>query len=156
MFPMCSRTASFAILLAIAAHAQEVAAAQPWRFDLFCNARGHVAADPQNRRPSEAQRWNDQFHYVVDLRARRFCEPAVCVHLGIDRIVAANSREIVLFDLPIPTHRHNAIRVEVRNRDGYYSSRMVDTEGYARVESGTCRRARFSGFPARRGPAWPR
>jgi len=154
MFPMCSAIRSLAISVALVVQVQ-AAAAQSLRFDLICSARGHVAADPQNQYPSGEHSWRTHLHYIVDLRTRRFCEPAICVHYGVGRVVAANARQIILFDEPVANRLHNSILVSVRNRDGYYSYRTANEEGYTRVETGFCRRARFSGFPAFRGPAWP-
>jgi hypothetical protein len=144
-----SRIRSCAILLTVAAHAQAASAVRPLQFDLVCNARGHVAADPQNRHPSGQMTWRTHIRYVVDLRTRLFCEPWVCVHYGAGRIVAANAREIILYDHPIVAGRRNSLRVTIRNRDGYYRYRTAHEDGYTRVSTGICRRERFSGFPAR-------
>lgn len=147
LFTMRSSILSYAGLTAFAVQAQAALAAQPLQFDLVCNVRGHVAADPQNRFPSEARTWQDHLHFVVDLRTRRFCEPWVCIHYGAARIAAVNAREITLYDQPL-TVDSPAFAVTVRIRDGYYRERRESDDGYRRVETGICRRARFSGFPA--------
>jgi hypothetical protein len=151
---MRSTALLYAVLALTAAQAQGATAARPLQFDLLCNARGHVAADPQNRYPSEQQTWRSNLHYIVDLRTRRFCEPWVCIHYGAARIAAANAREITLYNDPLTAHAP-AFRVTIRNRDGAYRYRRESDDGYARVEIGTCRRTRFSGFPAGTRPAAP-
>ena len=156
MFPMRSAIRSCVFLVAFATQTQAAFAAGPSQFDLVCDTRGHVAADPHPRfrgtYPANARNWRTHLHYIVDLRTRRFCDPADCVQYGAQRITAANAGEIILYDQPL-TASTNALVVTVRNRDGFYRLRQEADDGYVLVETGACRRVRFSGFPAGTRPA---
>jgi hypothetical protein len=157
VFPMRSMARSCLILIAGAAHAQAASAAWPRQFDLVCNARGHVAADPHPRSrgtyPANLRVWRDPFRLIVDLGRMRFCTDARCVDWGASRIVSANARQILLAYIPRPGQIENAVTETVRYRDGYYRYRQESDDGYLILETGVCRRARFSGFPAGTRPA---
>src|SRR3982751_478134 len=100
MFPMRSVSRSCAILLVGVIHAQAASAAWPRQFDLVCNARGQVAADPHPRSrgtyPANLREWRDPFRLIVDLRTMRYCTVARCVDWGASRIVSTNARQILL------------------------------------------------------------
>ena len=145
------------LLLALAAQAQGASgAARPQHFDLICSGNGHVAADPHPRSrgtyPANERYWHSQSHYIVDLRTRRYCERWTCVNYGARAIVAANARELILANDRL-TATTNAYSLVVRMRDGTYRIRQQADDGHTRVETGSCRRARFSGFPNGTRPA---
>ena len=78
----------------------------------------------------------------------RFCDIAYCREYGSYNVAEANAREIIFYNQRGSRSRNWLIE-RVRNRDGRYLHRTGDEEGYLRESTGTCRRARFSGFPAR-------
>jgi hypothetical protein len=148
MFSMRSKARSCLILLVGAAHAQSASAAWPPQFDLVCAYQGSVTADPHPRGrgfPDE-RTWRGDFRYVVDLRNRRFCDIRYCREYGAFRIAATNASRIT-FHNQQGSRSRNWLYETVRNRDGYYLHRTGDEEGYLRESAGSCRRARFSGFP---------
>src|SRR3954470_85425 len=155
---MRSRTFS-CLILAGAAHAQAAFAAWPPQFDLICEVRGHVVADPHPRSrgvyPANERNWHDRFRLILDLRTLRYCPVGRCLDSGTDRIAAVNARRILLAYNPRPGPIENAITRTVRYRDGYYRYRSVSDDGFVQLETGTCRRARFSGISSGARPAGP-
>jgi hypothetical protein len=160
MFPMCSRATSCLALLICSAHAQAALATWPPQFDLICDVRGHVIADPHPRSrgtyPANERNWHDRFRLIVDLRTRRYCYAGRCLDSGIRRIAAVNERRLLLGYVPRPGPIDNALSQAVRYRDGYYRFWSESDDGYTRLETGTCRRTRFSGIPADARPAQAR
>jgi len=145
------RTRTSAILLALAAHAQSVSATAPRQFDLVCDIRGHVVADPHPRfrgtYPTNLRAWHNRFRMLVDLRTMRFCNAGRCLSSEMSRIVEANARQIVLARHPRPDGTNNGLIESFRYRDGYYRARLQSEDGFVILETGFCRRERFSGFP---------
>jgi hypothetical protein len=149
---MRSSSGSYAVLLALAAHAQAASGAGPQRFDLICTYHGRVVADPHPRSrgtyPANEPTWHGSLRYVVDLRKAQFCDVRFCISYGIHRLAGANVSRITFYNQQGSRSR-NWLFESVRNRDGYYLHRTGDEEGYMRESAGTCRRAPFSGFPPR-------
>jgi hypothetical protein len=86
----------------------------------------------------------------------RYCTVARCVDWGTSRIVSTNARGILFAYIPRPGQVENAVIETVRYRDGYYRYRQESDDGFLIVETGVCRRARFSGFPIGTRPAQSR
>jgi hypothetical protein len=154
---MRSRIGLCLILLAAMAQAQAAAAAWPPRFDLTCETHGRVVADPHPRSrgvyPANERNWHDRFRIVVDLRGMRYCYAGRCLNSGTYTIAAVNARRILLAYNPRPGPVDNALNLTVRYRDGYYRYRSESDDGFVQLETGTCRRARFSGIPVGARPA---
>jgi len=148
---MRSATGLYAFFILLAGHAGS-ASAWPQRFDLVCVTRGHVAADPHPRSrgtyPANVRRWRNHSRLIVDLRAMRYCVEPRCVVWGASRIAAVNSHRILLAYIARPNSRSNAVTETVRSSDGFYRYWQMAADGYTVLETGSCRRQRFSGFPA--------
>jgi hypothetical protein len=152
MFSMRSIRSLPLILLAYPACAQAVIPASSQQFDLICAIRGHVAADPHPRfrgnYPANERAWAGWHDFTVDLRTRRFCLPLWCASEGPRAIASVTAKQVIFLNRPRATSRENADFMVVRRSDGRFRFRTADDEGYVRIETGHCRRARFSGFPA--------
>ena len=115
----------------------------PLRFDLVCDLRGRVVADPQpsytGTYPANVRKWQHEAREIVDLETMKYCDPGICETFGPDPIVRVEADRIVFADQPGFTRfvRH----------DGWFKSRLVDGKR-VRVTTGRCRREPFSGFPA--------
>lgn len=152
MFTMRSIAGLPSLLMILSAAAQAAVPPTSQQFDLICRLRGHVAADPHPRflgtYPANERVWTGWHHFTVDLRTRQFCLPLWCETEGPRAIASLSARQITFVDRPQATRRENATFLAVRRSDGRYRYRTADDEGYVRVETGRCRRAPFSGFPA--------
>jgi hypothetical protein len=126
--------------------AAQASAALNGRFDLVCNLHYRVVADPHPERHRASPMGPSSGHfvdrYIVDLRARRYCDSAECAERGVDHIARVTARQIVFIDRPY-------LSMSVRRGDGEYRSRLEEGDRIS-ITTGTCRRARFSGFPAKR------
>ncbi len=107
------------------------------RFDLECAGVARRFAE----RPEQAQEtWNFDFHYIVDLDARKYC--GQCANTGVARIPRIDDDTIALAD-----GRADDLTVEtIDRRDGRYVIRSV-AGGLFILFQGTCRQLPFSGFP---------
>jgi hypothetical protein len=152
MFMMRSASPVSFLLVAFSAYAQAAVPSSSEQFDLICAIRGHVAADPHPRfrgnYPANERVWSGWHHFTVDLQTRQFCLPLWCEAEGPRPIASVDARQIIFLDRPRPTARENFEYMVVRRSDGRFRFRTGDDEGYVRVETGRCRRARFSSFPA--------
>lgn len=114
----------------------------PLRFDLVCDIRGRVVADPQptytGTHPANVRNWKLESREIVDLETMKFCAPVTCERYGPVPIARVDADRIVFADGPNFTWfvRH----------DGWLKSRLVAGKRVS-VRTGRCRREPFSGFP---------
>ena len=118
-------------------------------FDLNCSYQGRVTEDPHPRPRGNfyETEWTGSFRYSVDLQKMKYCPEFWCEHDGSVPVPDVNSKEIVFVD---DSEGDPTVFETVRRVDGYYSHRLVDSEGYTRVTTGSCQVEPFSGLPDRR------
>ena len=123
----------------------------PDRFDLSCSGKTTVTGGVKDHQSTRTQAWSDR--YIVDLKAKKWCRPGDCTTLSDFEDITPDTLsfdDVVSADEP-PEFSEQAY---VRRTTGEFVANVTpilpEAPGDGGHTSGTCRKARFSGFPKRR------
>jgi hypothetical protein len=116
-------------------------------FDLDCDLHGRVISDahPEMFRgtyPANIRTWHYRMRDIYDLQAMHTCNFNLCAQYGPRPIVRVTTDQITLLDEP-------GASMSIRRSDWRYEQRMEEM-GQVSVTTGSCTKAPFSGFFARR------